>query len=236
MTAVVILLILASLAATFMIYGMGRARMNNAVFDAAALYSGAQLSAMSRGTPHYALVRRAPDGTLRLHVLERPDAPPAIDWSALDLAAGPEAALAFDEPQDNGDPPIPRNAFNRGSLVLGASSGPDSGGLAFIDLDSARVPRPLPAPFSALPVTTPLFDPPDRELPTPELMAGCSFCINPPEPYGVIRFNPNGTVEMMTGEPTTGGVIAFMPGNAAEAAIPPRILSIAAPSGAVHVF
>ncbi|MBN1205965.1 MAG: prepilin-type N-terminal cleavage/methylation domain-containing protein, partial [Myxococcaceae bacterium] len=37
MTAVVILIILATLAVTFMVYGVGKARVNNAVFDVAAL-------------------------------------------------------------------------------------------------------------------------------------------------------------------------------------------------------
>src|SRR5690349_19441529 len=56
MAAVVILIILSALAATFMVYGMGRARMNNAVFDVAALINSAQLRAISRGTPHYIFI------------------------------------------------------------------------------------------------------------------------------------------------------------------------------------
>jgi prepilin-type N-terminal cleavage/methylation domain-containing protein len=237
MIAVVILLILSSLAVTFLLYGAGRARMNNAVFDMAALSSSAQLSAMSRGTPHYLLVRQTADGDLRLHVLERPDTLPVIDWNALDLSGGPEAALEFDDPQDVG-PAIRRNAFNRGQLVLGASTGPDSGGLAFLDLDSARIPDPLPAPYNNLPTTTAANPAPARmDMPTPELLHGCSFCINPSgEPYGVIRFNPNGTVQVMTGGSQTGGVIAFMPNRDTEAAVVPRLLTIAAPSGAINVF
>jgi hypothetical protein len=240
MTAVVILLILASLAATFMIYGTGRARMNNAVFDVAALISTAQLNAMSRGTPHYIIVRKDEDDRILIHLIERPDAnPPIADWEDLDLtAAGPESALQFDDPQADGTF-VRINAFNRGRLVLGSSTGADASGVAFLDLDSPRIPDPLPAPFNNLPTTTADNPVPARmDMPTPELMHGCSFCVTSSsgDVYGIIRFNSNGSIRMMTGVPQTGGVLAFMPNLDAESAIVPRLLTIAAPSGAVNVF
>lgn len=104
MAAVVILIILSALAATFMVYGMGRARMNNAVFDVAALIHSAQLRAVSRGTPHYILIRQTANGRVRIHQLERPDAPrlsPA-QWAALELSQGPEKALEFNRTLQDG--------------------------------------------------------------------------------------------------------------------------------------
>jgi prepilin-type N-terminal cleavage/methylation domain-containing protein len=223
MTVVVILIILSALAAAFMVYGMGTARMNNAVFDVAALINSAQLRAVSRGTPHYILIRQTADGRVRIHLLERPDAPrlsPA-QWAALDLTQGPEVAT---------------NALSRDRLVLGSSIGADSGGLAFLDLDSSRISRPLPAPFRAIPVTT-AATPSDPNMPTPDLMAGCNFCINPSgEPYGVLRFNADGTMEVMTGNAPSGAVIAFAPNTRNETAIVPKLLAVSAPAGSTVVF
>lgn len=223
MTVVVILIILSALATAFMVYGMGNARMNNAVFDVAALINSAQLRAISRGTPHYIFIRQTADGRVRIHLLERPDAPrlsPA-QWAALDLSQGPEVAT---------------HALSRDRLVLGSSIGVDSGGLAFLDLDSGRISRPLPAPFRAIPVTT-ATTPSDPNMPTPDLMAGCNFCINPSgEPYGVLRFNSDGTMEVMTGNAPSGAVIAFAPNTRSETAIVPKLLAVSAPAGSTVVF
>lgn len=223
MAAVVILIILSALAATFMVYGMGRARMNNAVFDVAALINSAQLRAISRGTPHYIFIHQTADGRVRIHLLERPDAPrlSMAQWAALDLSQGPAAAV---------------NALSRDQLVLGSSTGPDSGGLAFLDLDSRRIGRPLPAPFRAIPVTT-AVTPGDPDMPTPDLMAGCNFCINPSgEPYGVLRFNSDGTMEVLTGNAPSGAVIAFAPNTRNETGIVPKLLAVSAPAGSTVVF
>jgi prepilin-type N-terminal cleavage/methylation domain-containing protein len=237
MTAVVILIILSALAATFMVYGMGNARMNNAVFDVAALINSAQLRAVSRGTPHYIFIRQTADGRVRIHLLERPDAPrlsPA-QWAALDLSQGPEKALEFNHTLPDGTVVI-SNAVSRDRLVLGSSIGPDSGGLAFLDLDSGRISRPLPAPFRAIPVTT-TVTPSDPDMPTPDLMAGCNFCINPSgEPYGVLRFNSDGTMEVMTGNAPSGAVIAFAPNTRNETGIVPKLLAVSAPAGSTVVF
>jgi prepilin-type N-terminal cleavage/methylation domain-containing protein len=237
MTVVVILIILSALAAAFMVYGMGTARMNNAVFDVAALINSAQLRAVSRGTPHYIFIRQAADGRVRIHLLERPDAPrlsPA-QWAALDLTQGPEKALEFNHTLPDGTVVI-SNALSRDRLVLGSSIGPDSGGLAFLDLDSSRISRPLPAPFRAIPVTT-AATPSDPNMPTPDLMAGCNFCINPTgEPYGVLRFSTDGTMEVMTGNAPSGAVIAFAPNTRNETAVIPKLLTVSAPAGSTVVF
>jgi prepilin-type N-terminal cleavage/methylation domain-containing protein len=238
MTVVVILIILSALAAAFMVYGMGNARMNNAVFDAAALINSAQLRAVSRGTPHYIFIRQPADGRVRIHLLERPDAPrlSPVQWATLDLTQGPEKALEFNHTLPDGTVVV-SNAISRDRLALGSSIGVDSGGLAFLDLDSSRISRPLPAPFRAIPLTT-AFSPADLNLPTPDLMAGCNFCINPSgsEPYGVLRFNSDGTMEVVTGNAPSGAVIAFAPNSRSETAIVPKLLAVSAPAGSTVVF
>ncbi len=55
-------------------------------------------------------------------------------------------------------------------------------------------------------------------------------------PYGVLRFNTDGTMEMMTGGAESGGVIAFMPNTSEERGFEPKLLTISAPAGAVHTF
>jgi prepilin-type N-terminal cleavage/methylation domain-containing protein len=235
MAAMAIIAILASLSVTFMLYGGGRSRVNNAVFELAALYSTAQLRALSHGVPHYIVLHQDSAGLIRAALLERPDAPPALAWDALDLSQGPEAALAFERTLPDGTVETV-NAPLRDRLTLGASTGMDSGGIAFLDLDSPRIRRPLPAPFNTIALTS-AFTPASPEHPSRELLAGCSFCIEGTGlPYGVIRFNTNGTVEMRTGAVSSGGTLALMPNTRDETHFAPRLLSISAPAGAVRVF
>lgn len=250
MTAVAIIAVLASLAVTVMVYGTGKARMNNTVFDLSALLNTAQLSAMSRGAAHYVILYRDPQGQIQAVLMERPDAPPAIDWNNLDLAHVPgtpgnplsgqegpfNSPSLFYEREDAGGVVqlVPPLELDR--LKLAMASGPDSGGVAFLDLDSNRINKPLPAPFNTIPMTT-LASPANPDLPTTDLLAGCSFCIEATGvPYGVVRFNTDGTVEMMTGGAETGGVIAFMPNTQEERGFIPKLLTISAPAGAVHTF
>jgi prepilin-type N-terminal cleavage/methylation domain-containing protein len=236
MTAVVIIIILAALAVTYRVYGMGKARMNNAVFDVTAMINGAQLRAVSRGSPHYLFIHQTPDHRVRVQVLERPDDGLPISWSALDLSQEPEVALAFTRKRPDGTTEI-SNAFVRDQLVLSAGSGLDSGGLAFLDLDSTRITRPLPAPFSAIPLTTPLVTPSSMNKPTQDLLAGCNFCVvSSGHPYGVLRFNSDGTMRVMTGGAPSGAVIAFAPNTEDEKGFTPKLLTVSAPAGAAVVF
>jgi hypothetical protein len=243
MVAVVILIILMSLAVG-VLSGAGRARMNNAVFDVAALISAAQMRAVSSGVPHFILIHRPPQrgagsSYLRVHLLERPDepGPGGVDpnFNALDLTNGPEAALAF---QPAGAP-NPINAFNRGSVGLAVSTGSDRREVSFLDLDSARVRGLLRPPFNTIALTTvATANPLDR--PSGDLLAGCNFCVNPAgdEPYGVLRFNPDGTMQVLTnpGAARTGAAIAFAPNTDDEANVTPRLLIVAAPAGATIVY
>ncbi|HYH94320.1 MAG TPA: hypothetical protein VD972_00005, partial [Hyalangium sp.] len=115
-------------------------------------------------------------------------------------------------------------------------TGPDSSGLAFMDLDSPRI-KPLPPPFNTIFLGTPLSNPPDLNVPTGDLMIGCNFCINPGgEPYGVLRFNADGTMEVMTGLVDAGAVIAFAPSTRVEVDVEPKLLTVSAPAGATVIF
>lgn len=236
MTAVVIVIILAALAVTYMVYGMGKARMNNAVFDMTAMINGAQLRAVSRGSPHYVFLYQDPSNRVHLQVLERPDVPPTPNWSALDLSMGPDVALAFTRTLEDGTVEN-RNAIIRDQLVLGSGSGKDSGGIAFLDLESGRIRKPLPAPFGAIAVATPLFNSGNPDKPTQNLRAGCNFCIDSAgTAYGVLRFNPDGTMDVLTGNVPSGAVIAFAPNTEDERGFTPKLLAVSAPAGAAVVF
>jgi prepilin-type N-terminal cleavage/methylation domain-containing protein len=242
MTAVVILIILMSLAVG-MLSGAGKARMNNAVFDVAALISAAQLRAVSSGVPHYILIHWPPErgsgsSYLRIHMLERPDEPgpggAVVNWDALNLLNGPERALEY---QPNGAAaPIP--AANRGTVGLGIGTGAERRDVAFLDLDSQRVRALLRAPFNTISLTTPATASP-LDLPSGDLLTGCNFCVpGGGEAYGVLRFNPDGTMQVMTNEANarTGAAIAFSPNTNDEQAVTPRLLIVAAPAGATVVF
>jgi prepilin-type N-terminal cleavage/methylation domain-containing protein len=243
MTAAVILIILMALAVG-VLAGAGKARMNNAVFDVASLISAAQLRAVSSGVPHYILIHRPPvrgasDSYLRIQMLERPDEPTPtglpIDWDNLDLINGPGKALEF---QPAGAA-TPTDAISRGRVGLAISNGPDRREVSFLDLDSNRVRGLLRPPFNTISLTTAATANP-ANLPSPDLLTGCNFCVNPSsdEPYGVLRFNPDGTMEVMTGPDSakTGAAIAFAPNTTDETTIAPRLLIVAAPAGATIVY
>ncbi|HVG57098.1 MAG TPA: prepilin-type N-terminal cleavage/methylation domain-containing protein [Hyalangium sp.] len=243
MTAVVILIILMALAVG-VLSGAGKARMNNAVFDVAAMISAAQMRAVSSGTPHYILIHWPPQrgsgsSYLRVHMLERPDEPGpggfTLDWNALNLDNGPEAALAF---QPTGAATA-TNASNRGTVGLGVGTGSERRDVAFLDLDSQRVRGLLRPPFNTISLNTAATASP-LDLPSDDLMVGCNFCVNPAgdEPYGVLRFNADGTMQVMTNaiNARTGAAIAFVPNTDDEQGVTPRLLVVAAPAGATVVY
>lgn len=245
MAAVAVLAILMALSTVGLRYA-GTARMNNAVFDVAAIMNTAQLRAISRGAPHYVFIHQplnhpTQPGRVRVLMIERPDAPtiPVANWQSLNLSNGVAKALEFSTPSG------PQDAFVRDRIELGTTwtepgnSQPDNASfLGFLDLDSSRIRKPLPAPFSAISMTTTVQANPNLNIPSLDLMVGCNFCINPngDEPYGVLRFNADGTMEVLTGNARSGGVIAFAPSTREEQDVTPRLLTISAPAGAVVVF
>jgi Tfp pilus assembly protein FimT len=243
MVAVTILAILVALAS----YGlrfMGTARMNNAVFDVAAVINTAQLRAVSRGSPHYIFIHQpflhpTQPGRVRVVLLERQDTTAIADWNNLNLDDGPAVALAFNTPSGLQNAAV-RDRLELGTTVVEAGSRqPENASfLGFLDLDSTRVRKPLPAPFSAISLTTTASaSPVDR--PVMDLMVGCNFCVNPSgnEPYGVLRFDPDGTMRVMTStNARSGAVIAFAPSNREEADVVPKLLAVSAPAGALVIF
>nr|AYM52351.1 hypothetical protein [Hyalangium minutum] len=249
MAAVAILAILVALSS----YGLrytGTARMNNAVFDVAALMNTAQLRAISRGAPHYIFIHQpfqntTQPGRVRVLMIERPDVPAITrtDWQTLNLTSGVAEALQYTGTRSDGTVG-PMNANPRDRVELGTtwtepgnSQPANASFLGFLDLDSIRIRKPLPPPFSAISMTT-TVQAPNLNIPALDLMVGCNFCINPSgsEPYGVLRFNADGTMDVMTGNARSGAVIAFAPSTREERDVIPKLLTISAPAGAVVVF
>jgi prepilin-type N-terminal cleavage/methylation domain-containing protein len=108
----------------------------------------------------------------------------------------------------------------------------DSVGLAFLPLDSPHVrPRPLPGPFTSVPLAS---------SGSRGLLAGCSFCTGESgNARGVIRFSPDGTVRLETGDPAAaagGGVFAVIAGTEQSPQGPAQIVVLSVPAGAVRVF
>jgi prepilin-type N-terminal cleavage/methylation domain-containing protein len=206
LVGVAIIGILATLAGTAVLHGTARARVSNAAFEVGALYAAAQLRATSRGVPHYVVFHD--DGTdFGVYLLERPDALGPYDWAAADVVDAVQV---------------------QGTRVehLRLSS---ERGLGFMDLDAPPLqPRPLPAPFSSIPLTA---------AGRGGLLGGCSFCTTGTGgTRGVLRFSPDGTVRVVTGSIETGGAIAFAPDTRGGQSGAPRVVVIASPAGAVRIF
>jgi hypothetical protein len=52
----------------------------------------------------------------------------------------------------------------------------------------------------------------------------------------VLRFNADGTMEVLTGNAPSGAVLAFAPNTDDEKGFTPKLLTISAPAGATVVF
>lgn len=217
MIVVAILGILGAMAATAMVYGSGRARMDNSTFEVAAMLSTGQVRATSTGVPHYAIFFQEGD-TRRLILLERRDNDPVgpVDWTTVSLADNVQAAGG-----------IVRDRMNFGRETETAS-------VSFADLELATSPiqpNPLPQPFSAIQIK--------RGGAATELGRACSFCVDGGGgSRGVIRFEPDGTVRMLTGgaQSAAGGVIGFTPDTERQRNIVTRMVAISVPSGIYRVF
>lgn len=204
LTAVAILGVLVTLAGVAVFHGTSRVRVNNAAFEVGALYSAAQMRATSMGVPHYVVFHD--DGTeFGAYLLERTDALGSFNWAGDDVTNASAVGGVRHE-----------------QLRLSRESG-----LGFMDL---AAPRPdfasLPAPFTSIPLTS---------SGAGRMLGGCTFCTEGTGgTRGVIRFSPDGTVQVMTGGAESGGVIAFTPDSRKPGSA--RWVVIAAPAGAVRVF
>jgi prepilin-type N-terminal cleavage/methylation domain-containing protein len=211
MVAVAIVGILAMLATSFMVFGTGRARLNNAAFEVTSLLSVAQIRATSTGVPHYAVFFQ--EGAVAgLYLLERADDPLApVDWKTADISNALEKV----------------GGSVRERILLTTS---ETASVDFAVLDGSKLPiASLPEPFAAISLS------PGGS--GTSLARACSFCITGGAggTRGVLRFNPDGTVRVMTTSALGGGVIALTP-NTDQRNLHTRLVVISAPSGVFRVF
>ncbi|WNG50890.1 prepilin-type N-terminal cleavage/methylation domain-containing protein [Archangium minus] len=204
LVGVAILGVLATLASLAVFHGTARSRVSNAAFEVSALYTAAQMRATSMGVPHYVVFHD--DGSeFGVSLLERADSLGAFNWAGDDVT----------------------NLSAVGGLVHERLRLSHESGLGFLDLGATRTElQTLPAPFTSITLTP---------SGSGRLLGGCTFCTEGTGgARGVIRFSPNGTVQLMTGETEAGGVIAFAPDSRRSG--PSRWVVIAAPAGAIRVF
>lgn len=223
MVVVAILGILAIMAGTFMVYGTGRARMNNAAFQVVSMLSVGQMRASSTGIPHYAIFYQSTDaGTpAGVYLLQRPDDDPTgtIDWATVDISNELKAAGGR-----------VREHF---SLTNG-----NTRAVGFADLSDSAVQlpvKPLPDPFKAISLT--------QAAAASPLAKACTFCVaGAGGTRGVVRFNTDGTAQMMTGPVATGpslsgGVVALTPtAHDFQNKIIASLIVISTPAGVYRVF
>lgn len=230
MVVVAILGILAIMAGTFMAYGTGRARMNNAAFQVASMLSVGQMRASSTGIPHYIVFYQstAAGTPAGLYLLQRADDDPtgAIDWASVDIANDLQAAGG--------------QVREHYSLTNG-----DTRAVSFADLSDATVRLPsevvankLPDPFKAINLA--------QAATASPLAKACTFCVSGTGgTRGVVRFNTDGTAQMMTGPVATGpslagGVVALTPPAKTDKGLQSNIVTslivISTPAGVYRVF
>ncbi len=198
--------ILATLASLAVFHGTTRVRVGNAAFEVGALYTAAQMRDTSMGVPHYYVFHD--DGQeFGVYLLERADSVGTFNWVSEDVRS-----------------PATVGGIRHEQLRLSKE-----GGLGFLDLAAPRSElQALPAPFSAIPLA------PSGQG---RLLGGCTFCSEGVGgARGVIRFSPNGTVQVMTGGAEAGGVVAFAPDSRGFPSGAHRLVVIATPAGAIRVF
>lgn len=211
MVVVAIIGILAMLATSFMVFGTGRARLNNAAFEVTSMLSVAQIRATSTGVPHFAVFFQ--EGAVAgVYLLERADDPLApVDWKTADISNALEKV----------------GGSVRERILLTTS---DTAAVDFAVLDGSKLPiSALPEPFAAISLS------PGGS--GSSLSRACSFCITGGAggTRGVLRFNPDGTVRVMTTSALGGGVIALTP-NTEQRNLHTRLVVISAPAGVFRVF
>ena len=216
MVVIAIAGILATMAVVELFYGTGRARLNNATWEIAALSSAAQMRAAGRGFPNYVVFYESVGETGVLH-FERDERAGIVDpaWSAVDptnpgtFAAGGVPVRVHERIRFTG-------AWGRGGMHFESLAG------------FSLAARP---PYWAIP-TMPAG--------ASGLMAACSFCQAGANGsvIGAIRYAPDGTASVVTGPEAArlaGGAVALATDRPNEAGHP-RLIAFSVPTGAVNVI
>jgi prepilin-type N-terminal cleavage/methylation domain-containing protein len=223
MVVVAIVGILATMAVVELLYGTGRARLNNATWEISALSSVAQMRAAARGFPNYIVFYEADGETGVLH-LEREERSGIANlvWNTVD-PLDPDTFVGTVIPPA----PVPTVRVHDRLRF----SGPwGRRGMRFESLAGfSLAARP---PYWAI-STTPAG--------ASGLMAACSFCEAGGNGsfLGAIRYAPDGTVSIETGPGAPlsmgGGAVALATDSADEAGHP-RLIAFSMPTGAVNVI
>ena len=214
LTAVGIIGVLASLAVTGFLHGATRARASNATFEINALFSVGQLRAASTGRPQYLVLWQSSTSAYGVQLLDfvGPGALPA--WSSM-------------------TPGTPSAGFTLVDEVKLATGSEARVALPTLTSAKARITAlasltALPAPYQTVPLTA--------AGGSSALGQACSFCAaQGAGALGVLRFNTDGTLEVLTGTATTGGSFAMDLSNSNNQ-YDPRIVAFTAPLATVKVF
>lgn len=209
MVVIGIIGILSALAGVAFIYGTGRARASNAIFEITSMVSVAQMRSMSSRIPNYLVVWERADGSMGAYVLERADPPtlPALNWLTVNpadgAAVGGTRVVAVPLSQRGGVTPFP-----------------------LANLTASGITVPLLLPFNNVPTVAPGGS---------KLRLACSFCVaGTGGAVGVLRFNGDGTMTVVTGTSQLGASLALA-SEAGRERPNPRLIAIAAPSAIVRV-
>jgi prepilin-type N-terminal cleavage/methylation domain-containing protein len=223
--------VLAAAAGAGVIYGMGKIKASNAMFDVAAVFSIAQMRATSKNHPHYVIFWEKPVGTtfergLRI-VMRRKSEPaaPAVDWNTVDVT----------------------DMAPLGSTIL-MGGVPAASLVRDIDLSvSAKVylypisnfttamTGKLPAPFNGFnflaaggAATAGVYD--------TNLMKACTFCVaSTAIARGVIEYGTDGWARMITGGNMNGGAVALASIGFGEKPSA-KVIAVATPAGNIKTF
>lgn len=220
MVVVAIIGILAALASVALIYGTGRARLNNASFEIASLSSVAEMRASSTGKAEYLVFYDKGAGAAHeagVMLLEREErngiAP--LDWTTVDPTD--EGTLGGGYVADRIRLTSPSNGFSRGAVNWGKKTDFDFLGAT------------LPAPYSAIPL---------QATGGSGLLAACSFCQagGNGTTLGVIRFNSDGLHRIVTTDKGAFGGFVILQNEAGGEVHMPKLIAFSMPSGAVNVI
>lgn len=190
LVTIAIAAILAALATVGLLYGTGRARLNNGVYSVSSFATIAQMRARARGTFEY-LVFFQKGSKFGAYLVERQDA--LTDWttvSALDPGA------------------------TDGNTVVDKIDLSNAGGYDFYPINSTPFGATLPAPFSAIGLTAAAGS---GSLSTGCTFCIASADGGT---IGVIQFGPDGLATDISGANVSGGAVALATTHPGEAPNP----------------